>query len=201
MNKYKYGCKCPVLLFVHWGFKTPTVSLVKSAVSSENCLLSFITMSLVYDRLSLAFTSLSKSSWYGLTRPKATFRQIKTYFASCLLGWILLVLVGIVPWCSWSALKWKKQKNTVIFTKICYWKPLADLFFSLSCRMRTAQEGLILRDSWKQREGKRRKKIEKDIESWCTLVDFRTLRWQRTTETFSWRENIREVFAAWQLAW
>jgi len=37
------------------------------------------------DEMSPAFTSLSLRSQYGITRPKATFRPIKTYFASCLL--------------------------------------------------------------------------------------------------------------------
>lgn len=62
---------------------------------------------LQYDKVSLAFTSLSQSSWYRLTRPKAIYRQIKTYFVSCLLdkqetawiGWYC-ALVRLV--CSFS---------------------------------------------------------------------------------------------------
>lgn len=156
---------------------------------------------LQYDKVSLAFTSLSQSSWYILTRPKATFRPIKTYFASCLLDWRLLVLDGIVPRCGWSALEWKK-KQLPFSLRFVARSPRQRLFFSLSsCGIRTAQEELILRDSKtvRTREGRQ---TERGIE-----VFQRALRWW--DDAPSWtpsgegcyinHSHFSYMFATWQL--
>ena len=118
------------------------MSLEKSAVSTVR----YQTVpgtQLQYDEVSPAFTSLSQSSWYRPTRPKATFKQIKTYFASCLLDQRLLLLVSIVPWCGWS---FSSEKKMSFSLRSVAWGPRRHLFFSFSsCGIK------ILRDSRRQR--------------------------------------------------
>lgn len=83
------------------------MSLEKSAVSSKNfCQCPWFSYCMIK-------CPLLSPSWYRLTRPKATFRQIKTYFASCLFDW-RPPSVGIVPGCG-------------SLTEICFLKPSAAL--------------------------------------------------------------------------
>lgn len=117
------------------------MSLEKSAVSTV-CYQTVPGTQLLSDEVSPAFTSLSQSSWYRPTRPKAAFKQIKTYFASCLLDWRLLLLVSIVPWCGWS---FSSEEKMSFSLRSVAWGLQRCLFFSFSsCGIN------ILRDSRRQ---------------------------------------------------
>lgn len=128
--------------------------------------------------MSLSFSSLSQSSWYRITRPKATFRQIKTYFVSCLLdgrqfGWYCVL---VWPVCS------RVQKNIVfIFLKfVAFGNACVCGFFFFVCVfmwIRAVQEGLIL---WHNSKSKR-------------TACFRTL---NSAETFRWKDTWVFTFVA-----
>lgn len=135
----------------------------------ENFLLSFIKTSWVqYDKVSPAFTSQSQSSWYRLTRPRATFRQIKTYFASCLFDWRLLVLAGVLPCCCWYTLDLLPEALSSTCSLVCLLVESGERRKSWSWE--TAGDG---NDKRRQENG-----ISEGFRTprWCNILDARMMK-------------------------
>lgn len=143
----------------------------------ESFLLSFIKTSWVQcDKVSPAFSSLSQSSWYRLTRLKATFRQIKTYFASCLFDCRLLVSVGVLPCCGWYTLDWKKH---------FHWDLLPEALSSTCSLVCLLVESGERRKSWSWEtawDGNNKRRQENGISEgfrtprWCDILDARMMK-------------------------